>query len=655
MDAQIAAGLRRASLLYPHPIAVACGRVLRARDTAEQLDAILRAGEALTRYTAAVSLASLAARTDPVAPVPAALAAFDGNLSWGAFLSVIQQVAGLKGVAHPVADTLQQSFQANKQGNVPVNDALTALLNLRNSELGHDLASLSAAKAEVIFRTFQPDSLLAQALTGLGQLLGLPLFLFEQQNLVRTRVQARRLLLMGESDNPIPDEIELSAGADETGIPYLGVRNGIIKLWPWLVWDLAERRITYALFVIHAIGQHVKYRSMYSDHLERNSGWLKAIVDRRAGLAEPLEPVCLADGSSFPQDWSRQRQVLEQNLAQQGGPVPWPLLDRETLAWYAQRLMERGPGAGAAVAGGQPEQAIEAALLDGRSVLRPDEITQMVLLFGTDQAVRLALTRDMLDCRARRGSNERWDERVLMTRNIIQSLRTAVGFVGRHVGIDGATLDGLQAISGEADYIAMREALVNLFIHQDYADQRTVAQIEITVDRAMFFNAGKSLVSVEALVDGGKSQARNPLIGRALRLIGFAALAGSGLRALQQTWRDERRRPPRFESIPSTNTFALHLDWRKLPLVLDSHWHTRLGVRVTPQQARILSLLADPSGFTEAEIASGTGILLEDVRTDLDHLKLQALVVEQKNRCYLRDDLRQIVSQSPDSTESSQS
>jgi predicted ArsR family transcriptional regulator len=78
-------------------------------------------------------------------------------------------------------------------------------------------------------------------------------------------------------------------------------------------------------------------------------------------------------------------------------------------------------------------------------------------------------------------------------------------------------------------------------------------------------------------------------------------------------------------------------------------------VRVTPQQARILSLLADPSGFTEAEIASGTGILLEDVRTDLDHLKLQALVVEQKNRCYLRDDLRQIVSQSPDSTESSQS
>ncbi len=68
-----------------------------------------------------------------------------------------------------------------------------------------------------------------------------------------------------------------------------------------------------------------------------------------------------------------------------------------------------------------------------------------------------------------------------------------------------------------ADYIAMRECLVNLFIHQDYGDARTAGQIEITPDRAMFFNAGKSLVDDPALAEGGRSQSRNPLISRALR------------------------------------------------------------------------------------------------------------------------------------------
>src|SRR4030095_16411165 len=100
------------------------------------------------------------------------------------------------------------------------------------------------------------------------------------------------------------------------------------------------------------------------------------------------------------------------------------------------------------------------------------------------------------------------------------------------------------ATSGSADYIAMREALVNVFIHQDYSDSSAAAQIEIQSERSTFFNPGRSLVSGTALLEGGKSQARNPLIARALRLIGFAELAGSGLRELQRVWRNAKRRPP---------------------------------------------------------------------------------------------------------------
>src|SRR5260370_20685215 len=102
----------------------------------------------------------------------------------------------------------------------------------------------------------------------------------------------------------------------------------------------------------------------------------------------------------------------------------------------------------------------------------------------------------------------------------------------------------------------MREGLVNLFIHQDYGDPTTVAQIEMMPDQTMFFNAGKSLVSNTALVDGGKRQSRNPVISRALRLIGFAELAGSVLRAVHRAWREAKRHPPNIDYNPDTNTFA---------------------------------------------------------------------------------------------------
>ena len=90
----------------------------------------------------------------------------------------------------------------------------------------------------------------------------------------------------------------------------------------------------------------------------------------------------------------------------------------------------------------------------------------------------------------------------------------------------------------------MREALTNMFIHQDYADQRSCARIIIRPDETEFFNAGYSLTAVERLEEGGAHQARNPLVARALRLMGFAEIAGSGLRVLHAAWRGARRPPP---------------------------------------------------------------------------------------------------------------
>jgi hypothetical protein len=64
--------------------------------------------------------------------------------------------------------------------------------------------------------------------------------------------------------------------------------------------------------------------------------------------------------------------------------------------------------------------------------------------------------------------------------------------------------------------------LINQFIHQEYGDPTAPAQIVIRPGETVLFNVGHSLVDSEQLSKGGRSQSRNPLIARALRLIGFA-------------------------------------------------------------------------------------------------------------------------------------
>jgi hypothetical protein len=85
--------------------------VLRARTAQETVDACLRAGEILARYIAAVAISSYAAREDDDAE---SLIQLDGNLSFGNFLTVSQQVARMGG-ANPLATYISAALRLGKE------------------------------------------------------------------------------------------------------------------------------------------------------------------------------------------------------------------------------------------------------------------------------------------------------------------------------------------------------------------------------------------------------------------------------------------------------------------------------------------------------------------------------------------------------------
>lgn len=213
ISAPVSSVLKRATLVYPQPVAIACGRVIRSRSLPERLDACLRAAEVLARYTAAVALSSFGARQGGDGLNVSQL---DGNLSFGHFLSAAQQAANIE-VPHPAASYLNAGF-GPKKGEIKGKTfaALEALLSVRN-DLGHQLNAMTVPQAQSILDERKLDALLVEALNGVDGLLTQPLFVVEEQQVVQRTIRARRLLLMGESADPAPDEIELEGSVEDLG------------------------------------------------------------------------------------------------------------------------------------------------------------------------------------------------------------------------------------------------------------------------------------------------------------------------------------------------------------------------------------------------------------------------------------------------------
>lgn len=633
LSAELTWVLKRGSLVYPQPVAISCGRIRRASTPQEVIDASLKAAEVLCRYLAAVGLASLAAREGD--EFPTTIKPFERDLAFGHFLSLVQLLSKVPG--HPLASYFGGFRPRGKgKGAGPADAALTALLELRNSE-DHGLTPAQSARAQSILDREQPETRLCEAYEALEPVLRLPLMVFDNVRL-RKRVRvAQRLLFMGEIQDPVPDTVEVTNDVDDR-TPYVAVNDQLLAIDPVVVFELINEQSANRLAMLDGVGAaELRYKTLDSQVIKRNGERAQRLTSLFSAARYESDHVRLLDGRTLEEEWRSKRDALIEGGRLAEGPIPWDSLDNETLAWFAEKVT----GAGAE----DPRGAVITILLAGRDRgLTAAEIRELQVLFGTEAAVAGVLRRDLYDFRARGNEvDERWTDRVSGTSNVFDALRTGVEFLARHVDLGMDELRDLTRTTGSPDYVAMREALVNQFIHQDYGDPSAACQVELSANRAEFFNTGHSLLSDEQLMDGGKSQARNPLTARALRLVGFAEMAGSGLRAVQNEWRRARRRPPVVDSKEKANTFTLVLDWREVPDAYDAVWRGRLGVEVTAAQAAILNLAAAADQVTDLDAASAAGLTVAEAQRALSELQKQVLLQRKGKGFELAQHLKELL------------
>jgi hypothetical protein len=84
-----------------------------------------------------------------------------------------------------------------------------------------------------------------------------------------------------------------------------------------------------------------------------------------------------------------------------------------------------------------------------------------------------------------------------------------------------------------------------------------------------------------------------------------------------------RKRPPIVETNEQHNHFRIELDSRPLEIIIDKFWKQRIGVKVSPEAAKILGLLGQvPVGMTLAQICSGTSANIDDATVMCQELQL---------------------------------
>ena len=160
------------------------------------------------------------------------------------------------------------------------------------------------------------------------------------------------------------------------------------------------------------------------------------------------------------------------------------------------------------------------------------------------------------------GGRERWTDRVVSNDGthagcLYAFYRRVAPKLSRDIKVPFG-LRGDTRIENTPTHEAVREALVNTFIHADYSGRISVL-IEKRRDLLRFRNPGTMRVSLDDAVRGGHSDCRNRKLQQLFRLVGLGDSIGSGLPRIFRTWGEQSWRTPLLAEDAEKETTVLEL------------------------------------------------------------------------------------------------
>ena len=309
---------------------------------------------------------------------------------------------------------------------------------------------------------------------------------------------------------------------------------------------------------------------------------------------------------------------------------PEHCFDDKPLRWYRKRFDDRNPGHDESLS------HLEflhhwGFVIEAGDRLRPTRAA--VLLFGTEPAFHQLLPRPVVDWQWSRGNwseelaEERWADRLVVETNLVKTWRALIGRYLQRAEkpffIDPGTL---QRDDRPPDYIAFREGVINLLIHQDYADHTRKPAIRSFDDRVIMWNPGDAFAGARELLDPGEKEVRNPRIVAAFRRIGLSEQAGTGIRAIFGNWQRLGRVPPVIDNDRARKAFQLTLSTEELLSEEQLRFQASLGIHLDEAGARAFAFVWREGRLSSRDVRAVAGLSGAAARSVLDRLAVQGLI-----------------------------
>ena len=309
---------------------------------------------------------------------------------------------------------------------------------------------------------------------------------------------------------------------------------------------------------------------------------------------------------------------------------PERCFDDDSLRWYRKLFDDRNPGRDETLS--HLEFLREWGLLiEAGGRLSPTRAA--ILLFGAAPALRQVLPRPVVDWQWNRGdwseelADERWADRQVIETNLVEAWRALVDrFLQRAERPFSVNAQTLQREDHPPDYIAFREAAINLLIHQDFADHTRKAVIRFFDDRVQLWNPGDAYASADELLEPGEREVRNPRIVAAFRRIGLSEQAGTGMRAIFRNWQQLGRVPPIIDNDRARKAFQLTLLKEELLSEEQLLFQASLGVHLTEAEANAFALVCREGRVRPRDIRALLGLSGAGAAAVLERLAVQGLV-----------------------------
>ena len=151
-----------------------------------------------------------------------------------------------------------------------------------------------------------------------------------------------------------------------------------------------------------------------------------------------------------------------------------------------------------------------------------------VMLLGKDEVIRSISPAYRTDAILRKVNLERYDDRVIVQTNLIESYDLLVQFAEKHL-LDKFYLEDDIRVS--LRNVIIREMLVNTLIHREFTSSY-ISKFIIEKDRMYTENANRAVSSGVITPDNFEPNPKNPIIAAFFRNIWLADELGSGVRRL---------------------------------------------------------------------------------------------------------------------------